>query len=156
MQQDLSLSQVIQMAVQREQDAYFFYMDLIDRMGDPSVVDTLEWIAGEEKKHRKFLVDYRNGKFGSKSLRMSSVVEYSIAEHAAAPDIEENMDSADIFLVAAHRELQSYEFYTGLAGMHTDGEIRKLLDRIANEELKHKEKMEYLYTNTAFPQTSGG
>ena len=24
------------------------------------------------------------------------------------------------------------------------------------EELKHKEKMEYLYTNTTFPQTSGG
>jgi hypothetical protein len=27
---------------------------------------------------------------------------------------------------------------------------------MANEELKHKEKMEYLYTNTTFPQTSGG
>jgi len=27
---------------------------------------------------------------------------------------------------------------------------------MANEELKHKEKMEYLYANTAFPQTSGG
>jgi hypothetical protein len=27
---------------------------------------------------------------------------------------------------------------------------------MANEELKHKEKMEYLYTNTAFPQTAGG
>jgi hypothetical protein len=27
---------------------------------------------------------------------------------------------------------------------------------MANEELKHKEKMEYLYANTAFPQTAGG
>jgi len=27
---------------------------------------------------------------------------------------------------------------------------------MANEEMKHKEKMEYLYTNTAFAQTEGG
>jgi hypothetical protein len=30
------------------------------------------------------------------------------------------------------------------------------LDRMANEELKHKEKVEYLYSNAAFPQTDGG
>jgi hypothetical protein len=27
---------------------------------------------------------------------------------------------------------------------------------MANQELKHKEKVEYLYSNTAFPQTAGG
>jgi len=27
---------------------------------------------------------------------------------------------------------------------------------MAAEELKHKEKMEYLYANTAFTQTAGG
>ena len=40
--------------------------------------------------------------------------------------------------------------------LHTDGEARTMLLKMANEELKHKEKMEYLYSNTAFPQTSGG
>jgi len=36
--------------------------------------------------------------------------------------------------------------------------IKKLsfLRGIEMEEKKHKEKMEYLYTNTAFPQTAGG
>jgi len=28
--------------------------------------------------------------------------------------------------------------------------------RMAAEELKHKEKVEYMYSNTAFPQTEGG
>jgi hypothetical protein len=40
--------------------------------------------------------------------------------------------------------------------MHGDGELKTVLLKMANEELKHKEKMEYLYANTAFPQTSGG
>ena len=34
--------------------------------------------------------------------------------------------------------------------------VTGMLQKMANEELKHKEKMEYLYSNTAFTQTSGG
>ena len=52
--------------------------------------------------------------------------------------------------------MRSHEFYTELAGLHGDGEVKDLLLKMANEELKHKEKMEYLYANTAFPQTDGG
>ncbi len=43
-----------------------------------------------------------------------------------------------------------------LADLHADSELKTMLSKLANEELKHKEKMEYLYANTAFPQTSGG
>jgi hypothetical protein len=31
-----------------------------------------------------------------------------------------------------------------------------MLLRMADQELKHKEKVEYLYANTAFTQTAGG
>jgi rubrerythrin len=40
--------------------------------------------------------------------------------------------------------------------MHPQGDVREIFLKMANEELKHKEKVEYLYSNTAFPQTSGG
>ena len=40
--------------------------------------------------------------------------------------------------------------------MHPEGDIRNMLLQMANEELKHKEKVEYLYANTAFVQTAGG
>jgi len=58
--------------------------------------------------------------------------------------------------VAAERELKAYNFYTKLAEIHPEGEARDILTRMANEELKHKEKMEYLYDNTVFAQTEGG
>ena len=66
------------------------------------------------------------------------------------------MRREDIFLLASHRELKSYKFYTELAELHPRGDTKEMLLKIANEELKHKEKMEYLYANTAFPQTAGG
>jgi rubrerythrin len=116
----------------------------------------LEFIAGEEKKHKAFLVSYRDGNFGAKGLRMSAVVDYKIAEYLEEPEVDENMKPGDVYLVASHREQRSFLFYTELANLHADGELREMLLKMANEELKHKEKMEYLYANTAFPQTSGG
>jgi rubrerythrin len=40
--------------------------------------------------------------------------------------------------------------------MHPDGDIKDMLLRMAQQELRHKEKVEYLYANTVFTQTAGG
>jgi len=87
---------------------------------------------------------------------MTDVVDYKIAQYVDSPDIQKDLESKDVYLVAAHRELNSYNFYKELAGIQPAGEVREMLLKMANEELKHKEKVEYLYSNTAFPQTQGG
>ena len=153
---DKNLLTLIDTAIQREEDAYAFYMAILDRISDAGVRDTLQWIAGEEQKHKAFLVRYRKGDFGAGGLRLSDVAYYKIAEHQSEPEVKEDMHSADVYLVAAHRELRSHRFYTALADQHAAGDAKEMLLKMANEELKHKEKMEYLYANTAFPQTSGG
>jgi len=150
------LESLIDVAIEREMEAYDFYRGLSDKIEDPGIKDTLAFLAGEERKHKEFLVGYRNGRYESDSLRLADVVDYKIAEYLEEPDISKNMDSSDVYLVAAHRELQSYQFYRALADLHPDGEAKTMLLKIANEEMKHKEKVEYLYSNTAFPQTAGG
>jgi rubrerythrin len=153
---DKRVSDILEIAIKREEGAYDFYMDIHGKVADPGVKETLEFIAGEEKKHKAFLVNYRDGNLGVKGLRMIDVVDNKIAEYLAEPEVDENTKPEDVYLVASHRERRSYHFYTELANLHTDGELREMLLKMANEELKHKEKMEYLYANTAFPQTSGG
>ena len=153
---DKRVSDILEIAIKREEEAYDFYMDIHAKVADLSVKETLEFIAGEEKKHKAFLVNYRDGNFGAKGLRMSDVVEYKIAEYLEEPEVEADMKPEDVYLVASHREQRSHRFYAELAGLHAVGEPREMLLKMANEELKHKEKMEYLYANTAFPQTSGG
>jgi len=153
---DPKLLTLIDTAITREEDAYTFYMGLHGKVKDGAVRETIAWIAGEEQKHKAFLVKYRNGDFGASSLRLSDVVYYKIAEHQEEPAVTEDMNSAQVYLVASHRELRSHQFYTALAQQHAAGEAREVLLQMANEELRHKEKMEYLYANTAFPQTSGG
>jgi len=150
------VSDIIAIAIKREEEAYDFYLDIHAKVADPSLKQTLEFIAGEEKKHKAFLVSYRDGNFGTKALKMSDFIDYKIAEYLEEPDIGGESKPEDVYLAASHRELRSFHFYTELSNLHADGDIKEMLLKMANEELKHKEKMEYLYANTAFPQTSGG
>ena len=66
------------------------------------------------------------------------------------------MNLKDAFLLAANREKASYEFYLGLAQIHPPGEAKRLIERLAAQELGHKQRVEFLYTEVAFPQTDGG
>ena len=151
-----TVGEILDMAIRREEVAYDFYMDIHGKIAEETARETVEFIAREEKKHKAFLVSYKEGKFGADSLRMADVVEYRLAEYLEEPEISQGSSAEDVYLVAAHREARSHQFYSELAGMHTDSKLKGMLEKMANEELKHKEKMEYLYANTAFPQTSGG
>ena len=150
------LEAIIDLAIEKEEQSYDFYIGLQSRVKDPGTQETLRFLAREELKHKDFLMRYRKGDLGPETLRLSHVVDYSIAEHLEPPDLKESLEAKDAYLLAAHRELRAYNFYKALADIHPEGTLREMLTEMANEELKHKEKVEYLYSNTAFPQTDGG
>lgn len=150
------LELLIDRAIKNEEDAREFYMGLHEKVGRSEAGEALLFMAKEEEKHREFLVGYKEGRYKISSLNMSDVVDYKIAQYIESPDLDKDMQTKDVYLVAAHRELNSHNFYKNLAQIQPPGEVKDMLLRMAAEELKHKEKVEYLYTNTAFPQTQGG
>ena len=150
------LSYVIEMAIKKEEESRAFYLDLCGMMKDELARDTLKYLADEEGKHIEYLTTCHTGRYCSEILNLKEVVDYKIIQHLKKPDIKKDMDSAEIYLVAAKRELDSHNFYKSLAGTYPPGEMKDLLMKMAREELRHKAKVEYLYANTAFPQTSGG
>jgi len=151
-----TLNSVIQMAIDKEIEAYDFYMELYNVVEDKDAKDTLKYIAQDETKHKNFLINCHKGLVCANVLKMDAPIDYKIIEHVEKPDIKKDMQSSEVYLVAANRELNAYNFYKSLADSYPAGEVRDLLEKMANEELRHKEKMEYLYANTAFPQTAGG
>jgi rubrerythrin len=151
-----SLQSLIEKAVKNEEDARIFYLGLYDLVEDPLAKETLKYLAGEELAHKEFLLAYLKGDKKFTALAMDAPIDYHIAQYAAKPDPKINMNSSEVYLLAAHRELNSYKFYKGLAATQPAGEVKDMLLQMAYQELKHKEKVEYLYSNTAFPQTAGG
>ncbi len=157
MEKTSQLGKIIEFAIEKEETARKFYLDLAGRVSDISARDSLEFLAGEEAKHKEFLEKYLRGEISEGTLRLTDVVEYKIFEHLQEePVASESMSAEEAFLLAAKREQASYLFYRDLSRLHPDGPVKGLLARMADEELRHKEKAEYLYANTAFPQTSGG
>ena len=153
---ETTLKEVIDQAIEREEDSFTFYEHLKDIVLDEISQDTLGFMAKEELKHKRILEQYKKGELGKDALSLRKVVDAQVVEALGPPDVTERLDHKDIFLVAAEREKASHEFYTKLAELQPEGELKKLLSKLAQEELAHKEKAEYLYCNAAFPQTDGG
>jgi rubrerythrin len=151
-----NLQSLIERAIRNEEEARVFYLGLYSLVADPLAKETLKFLAGEEQGHKEFLQAYLKGEKKFAALSMDAPIDYHIAQYADRPDPKKNMNSSEVYLVAAHREWSSYQFYKGLAETLPAGEAREMLLQMANQELKHKEKVEYHYSNTAFPQTSGG
>jgi len=153
---DLILSTVIQKAISSEIASYDLYRALINMVKEKDTKDTFSYLASEELTHKEFLENYLKGKGGKGALDLKTPVDYKVAEYLKAPEPSEKMRPQDAFLLAAGNEKKAHELYESLAAMHQEGEVKGLLKRLAQEELSHKEKVEYLYANTAFPQTDGG
>jgi rubrerythrin len=147
---------IIDKAIANEEEASQFYLKLSEMVTDKMAKDTLFYMADEEKKHKKYLLRYRQESFINTAVKDIEEKNNKIAEILHIPRVKPNMESKDVYLLAAERELNSYNFYMGMASLHPDGEIKQMLLKMAAEEMKHKEKVEYLYTNTAFVQTEGG
>lgn len=152
----LTVERILKKAIQRERESQHLYRRLGHKVKDKAAKDALRQLVSEEMEHEDVLRKYLAGKLEGGALSKSQVLDYKIAEYFEQPKITPEMRLKDIFLLAANREKASHEFYLSLAALHPKGEVKRLLERLASEELGHKQKMEFLYTETAFPQTDGG
>lgn len=152
----MELQQVLDIAIAEELAAHALYQELACKVTEEAVRDTLIFLAKEELSHRDLLVAYREGRLAGQGLGMGQPIDAHLVETLGTPEWDPGWGLKELFLAAARKEQISHEFYSELAFRHPIGAVRELLLRLAREELGHKERMEYLYANTAFPQTDGG
>ncbi|MBI3040805.1 MAG: ferritin family protein [Chloroflexi bacterium] len=151
-----TLNEVLERAIQKEIGSRLLYISLSQKMKDQVAKDTFQELARQENWHQNLLEQYQRGELKAGTLSRGQVLDYKIAEHLDQPEISPDMQLKDVFLLAANREMHSHELYQALAGIHPPGEMKRLLEQLASQELEHKQRVEFLYTEVAFPQTSGG
>jgi len=152
----LTLKEVLEKAIQKEIDSQRFYINLSQQMTDEVTKDAFQELARQEQGHHQLLEQYLRGELKGGTLSRRKVIDYKIAERLDQPEISSDMKLKDVFILAANREKASHEFYLRLAQIHPAGEVRRLIERLAAQELAHKERVEFIYTEVAFPQTNGG
>jgi rubrerythrin len=151
-----TLNDILGKAIQKEIGSRLLYINLSQKMKDQVAKDAFQELAQQEQGHQNLLEQYLRGELKGGTLSRGQIVDYKIAEYIDQPEISPDMKLKDVFLLAANREKVSHEFYLGLASIHPAGEAKRLLEELALQELKHKQKVEFLYSEVAFPQTDGG
>lgn len=152
----ITFKELLGNAIQREIESQRLYTSLNQKVNEPAAKDAFQELARQEKGHQNWLEQYLRGEFKAGILGSDRVIDYKIAEHLDQPAILPDMKLQDTFLLAANREKASHDFYISLANIHPTGEIKRLLNELASQELTHKQRVEFLYTEVAFPQTDGG
>lgn len=152
----LTLKQVLEKGIQKEIQSQALYTDLCHRVKEEGVQDVLKEMVRQEKGHQTLLEKYLRGELKEGALSKEQAIDYKIAEHLEQPVVSPQMKLKDVFLLAANREKAAHQFYQGLARIHPHGEVKSLLKELASQELAHKRKVEFLFTEVAFPQTDGG
>lgn len=153
---EFTLNEILEKAIEKEIGSQLLYTDLSQKMKDQGSQNTFLELVQQERQHQNLLEQYKRGKLAKGTLSTSQPVDYKIAEHLYQPDITPDMQFKDVFLVAANREMHAHELYLALAEIHPPGEVKELLEELASQELEHKHRVEFLYTEVAFPQTDGG
>lgn len=152
----LVLQDILAKAIEREISSQRLYADLAQKVTNQAARDIFALLVKQERGHQLLLERYQRGELTGGALGRGTIIDYKIAEHLYQPEITPDMALPDIFLLAANREMAAHDFYLDLARAHPPGEIRNILKGLAREELSHKRRMEFLFSEVAFPQTSGG
>lgn len=143
------LEAIIKSAIDQEELSHNFYQRLAGLVTQPETKNTLEYLAKEELEHKAFLQSC----FSPRGCTLAGEAQnVHLAEILAVPAISNEMSPKEALAIAAKREEGAYRFYQALANLQPPGEVQAFLNKMAKVELQHKEKVEYLYDNAAFPE----
>jgi len=145
-----TLNTVFDLAISREEAANKFYVNLAKRVMSSAVKDTFSELAAEELRHKALLLALKAEP--QIQAKFKSVPNYHVAESEAAPDLTANMSLRDAVAVAMKNEQQAAEMYRVLASLTTDEAVRTLFENLTNMELGHKNSLETLFVDIAYPE----
>lgn len=138
-----NVEEVLNFAVKGEEEAHAFYVEWSQKLSDKALKKVFEELAGEEMKHKEFLLNVKKGE----SLKPSEteIMDLKISEYISDARASSNMDYQDALSLAMHKEKEAYKLYTGLAAMSKSEEMKNTFKALAQEEAKHKLRLEIMY-----------
>jgi len=134
---------VLDFAIVKEQEAHDFYLQWAEKIDVDWIKKVFKDFAMEEMKHKELLLKAKQGEMLKKSS--TSVTDLKIADYLVDISPAPDMDYQHALIVAMKREKASFKLYSDLARMTTDTAVTETLQALAQEEAKHKLKLETLY-----------
>jgi rubrerythrin len=130
------LQKIVQYAIEREEEAHQFYMDLTGKVKSEPIAEELRKIAAMELQHKEKLQRMNVGEAASTPARQ--VLDLQIADYTVEAQPTQEMYWQDLLSIAMHREMAAMQLYQDLSNIIADPGAKKLFEHLAAEEASHK------------------
>jgi rubrerythrin len=145
-----TFEEVIRNAVRKEADAAAFYRMASERVTSGINKIFLE-MAAEEENHKKLLEDLDWDRVEQYELR--EIPDLKISEFLEDVPYDDTMTYQDAIRMAIKNEEKSHDLYLASARQFAENsKIEKLFKMLAQEEAKHKLKLEQIYDDEIYNQ----
>ena len=139
----LKIDEILDFAIEEEENARLFYLDLAAKMENPKMKEVFEQFAQEELGHKKKLQNIKARE--SISVTPERVQDLQIADYTVEVQPSPDMSYQDALLLAMNKEKKAFQLYLDLADAINDAQIKELFMMLAQEEAKHKLRFELEY-----------
>ena len=138
--------ELLDFAIDREQESHDFYMDLAGRAERHETKDLLMQLAKEELGHKKKLEAIKSGRRSFPAAKDVTTLE--ISDHLVEVEPSGELRYEDALILAMKREEEAFGLYTDLSKLAGDEELKRIFLALAQEEAKHKLRFEIEYKET--------
>ena len=145
MEEFKTASDILEFAIDQEQQAHDFYMDLAAKMAGPSMKKVFEGFAIEEMGHKMKLQSIVAGELEMSSA--GSIPDLKLADYLVASEPAADMTYQDAIILAMKKEKAAYRLYLDLASAAIDEAHTELFISLAQQEANHKLRFELEYDN---------
>jgi len=140
-----AIKSIIKFAIDRENEAVFFYEALMERTDFKNQVKFLNELRDMELSHIKILQKIQRDILLNPSVPMELKQKSFFTNYIVEQTPEKKLEYQDILILGMKKEEKSYDFYIRLSKEFEIEEIQNVFIRLANEEMKHREFFNQLY-----------
>ena len=141
--EEKKFKEIIQFAIDKEIEAFNFYTGASQNSRYSGGKELFLSLAKEEEGHRKLLENLKMEKVSPK--RIEQVPDLHISDYMVEVEMKPDLSYADTLRIAMKREEKSLKLYGDMKESSTDEDLKKLFLLLANEEAKHKLRLEKIY-----------
>lgn len=144
-----SIHKLLLFAISKEQASRQFYLELAGQMNDVVSRRMFEAVARQEEKHEEMLKLEVLKQGYTLSAQNEAGAAFDWQEHLELEGDAQNMNYADVLMVAIQKERAAFQLYTQLISMTEQPDIRKMLLELAEEEMRHVIQFEREYDSVS-------
>lgn len=146
-----TVDEILDFAIEKEEEAYRFYTDWAGRLEDPAMKEVFEEFARQELGHKEKLLKVKEGKIPLVP-NPEEIPDLKISDYLVEIKPRADVDYQEALILAMQREKAAFRLYNDLAASTASAELHSLFMALAQEEARHKLRLEIAYDDLLYPE----